>query len=60
MLRGDRWASDLIPRVHLARNEKLSDYIVGTHFSRAVLVRELGHAFGLLDTYPSEHQPNAA
>ena len=58
--RGEYLASDLIPSVHLARHEKRRDYIVGTPFSGTVLVHELGHAFGFLDTYPSEHHSNVA
>ena len=46
--------SPTIPDVHLAYHKARHDYIGSTRFSMTVLVHELGHAFGMLDTYPTE------
>lgn len=46
-----------IPDVHLSYPEILTDYIKDMPFSMTILVHELGHAFGLLDTYPTNTKP---
>ena len=43
-----------IPDINLSHHKAQTDHISGTSFSMATLVHELGHAFGLLDTYPTE------